>query len=230
MKKISEKSIKSLELLENNYRLIYTFIMAAPLIRALEIVFLKGNEVDVWVLKDMDHIFLVEIILLFIYLAVYIRFLLGDFRYLDLKYLQHQNESEYIQRYSPLSRFIDFGSLIIHAIFFYILATAISNFTQFYMILIMLLTINSAWLLFVYWTTSKENRQRLESKSSFGWAINNIVCSLLLLIFFQYADNFESFSSVIVFLAIVLANTIVDYALAWKMYFPKIQEEIIELK
>lgn len=229
MKTISEKSIRSLERLENNYKLIYTVIMSVPLITALQDLSLKTDlKTGVWNFKGWINFDLQSIVIFIIFLFFYTRFFLGDLRLLDLKYLEHQHEASYQKRYSSFSRFIDFFSLIIHAIFFFILSSAITNFYGFFETFIMILMINTIWLSFVYLNTSRENRQRVEARSSLNWIMNNLICSLFLVLLF-ISRNFLPEKIVFwAFVTIAGLNTILDFSLAWRMYFPKIQEDIID--
>lgn len=227
MKKLSDKSIRFLERLESNYKLIFTIVMSAPLILALENLTLRTNNVTgVWEFKGLSEIQPQHIWIFFIFFMIYTRFFLGDMRYLDEKYLERQTEDAYGERYSPLSRFIDFYSLLLHAVFFFILSSAVTNFISFYKIDLVFLFLNSAWLLFAFFTTESHNRHRIEAKSTLRWAINNLLCSFILFAYLFYSNNLENKGSFEVFVIVALLNAFLDYVLTWQMYFPRIQDSV----
>lgn len=227
-KRLTQKSIKALERLEQNYQLIYTVIMSAPLILAMQILVVKQDVTSGFIqFKNISNIAPVDTVLFITYLLFYTRFFLGDLRYLDLKYLQSQSQDAYLERYSPFSRFIDFFSLIIHAICFYALAASISSFHYFYYIATAILIINSIWLLVVYAITDRDNRDRLEAKSSINWCANNLITAAVLIFLIPIA-NYESWSFLLLFAGIFFANTLVDFFSAWRLYFPSIKDEFIE--
>ena len=227
-RRLTSKSVRALERIENNYQLIYTIIMSAPLIMAMEILLVQQNPVNGFLqLKNISDFSLKDIFLFVIYLLLYTRFFLGDLRYFDLKYLEGQSSDAYLDRYSPFSRFVDFFSIIIHAISFYILAAAISNFQYFYYIATAILIFNSAWFLFMYAFTDRDNYDRLEVKSSMGWCINNIITATILMIL-SINGNFSSRKLLLYFAVIFVLNSAIDFISAWKLYFPSIKDELIE--
>ena len=227
-RRLTSKSVKALERIEKNYQLIYSIIMSAPLILAMEILLVQqSTTTGLLRFKNISNFTVYDIVLFIIYLLLYTRFFLGDLRYLDLKYLEGQSSDAYLDRYSPFSRFIDFFSLIIHAISFYALAAAISNFQYFYYIATAILIFNSAWFLFIYAFTDRDNYDRLEVKSSMGWCINNIVTATLLIIL-SISGNFNSKRLLLYFAVIFVLNSAVDFISAWKLYFPSIKDELIE--
>jgi hypothetical protein len=227
-RRLTSKSVKALERIEKNYQLIYTIIMSAPLILAMQILLIRQNTITGYLrFKNISDFTIYDFVLFVVYLLFYTRFFLGDLRYLDLKYLEGQSSDAYLDRYSPFSRFIDFFSLIIHAIFFYVLAASISNFHYFYFVSTAILIFNSAWLLFIYAFTDRDNYDRLEVKSSVGWCINNLITAAILLILSVYG-NFNSKTLLFYFAAIFIVNTVIDFSSAWKLYFPRIKDEFIE--
>ena len=81
--------------------------MSVPLIVALEnVVFFTNPITGIWLLKDFNLIKIQDIFLFAVFLVTYARFYLGDLRYLDLKYLQHQNDLHYLTRMNSFSRFL----------------------------------------------------------------------------------------------------------------------------
>lgn len=224
--KIKKQSLSNLEKLENNYRLIYVIIMSVPLIVALEnVAFNTDSITGVWKLKDFGMFRIQDIVLFFVFLFTYARFFLGDIRYLDIKYLHHQNSHSYLRRLNSLSRFIDFYSLVFHAIFFYLLAGSIANFRQFYIIYAAILILNSVWLVINYVATNKTDKQRNEVRSSLKWATNNAVSFILfLLLVYVFQYSFDNAWLLLLFFILAFANTIIDYLLTWKLYFPEIHE------
>lgn len=226
MRQITEKSKKSLERLESNYKIIYTVIMSAPLIVALQNMIMHTDaKTGIWDIRPWQELSIETNLLFVVFLLFFIRFFLGDLRYLDLKYLEFKRGASHVEDYSPASRFIDFISLVIHSIFFYMLASAITNFVYFYQILIIILCINSAWLYFVYFKTNSVNRNRLEMASSLRWALNNSICALILII--VYFLNLTYLVGLSVFLFVAAVNTFADFAFSWRMYFPKIKDELM---
>lgn len=226
MRQITEKSKRSLERLESNYKVIYTVVMSAPLIVALQNMIMHTNaETGIWDFRPWQEQNMTTSLLFLIFLVFFIRFFIGDLRYLDLKYLEFDQAASHIKDYSSISRFIDFISLIVHAIFFYILASAITNFTYFYQIILIILFINSIWLCLIYLKTKSENRQRLEISSALKWVINNSICALILVvIYFLDLSYFLKFS---IFLMVATVNTLADFIFSWNMYFPEIKDELV---
>jgi hypothetical protein len=203
--------------------------MSVPLICALQILAMHTNEVTgIWDFKGWINFDFQTVILFIIFLFFYTRFFLGDLRLLDLKYLEHQHEASYLKRYSSFSRFIDFISLIIHAIFFFFLASAITNFISFFETFIIILMVNSIWLSFVYFTTDTANRDRVEAKSSLNWIMNNLICLIVVVVIFIFRDALPINLAFWLFIFVATANNVLDFLSAWRMYFPKIQEDIIE--
>lgn len=229
-KRLTAKTLRTLERLESNYKLIYTIIMSAPLLLAMEILLVTQNQQTGFLqFKNIADFTARDGILFVLYLIFYTRFFLGDLRYLDLKYLEHQNEDSYLERYSSSSRLIDFFSLTIHAIFFYALAASITNLKYFYFITLIILLLNAGWLSIIYFATEQSNRERYENRSSIKWAINNLFCSLALVAYLCfYSTNLYSNKTLMFFSIILGANSILDFILAWKMYFPRLKEEIVE--
>lgn len=225
VKKISEKSLKSLERLENNYRMIYIIIMSAPLILAMEILVTQQNAITgVLQFKDFSLVNWTDVVMFFVFLSLYIRFFLGDLRYLDMKYLEKQNADTFMKRYHPFSRMLEFFADILHAVSFYVLAAAITDFHLFYIVIVFLLVLNALWLFITHLTSDRFDSSRTESKSSMIWMINNAATAFVLLICERYfADANQSFL-LISFVVIMVINSIVDFFFSRHLYFPKIEE------
>lgn len=227
-KEISPKSLKSLERLEANYKLIYTVAMSAPLIVAMQNIFLNTNgRTGIWDFSGASGINITSIAIFVIFLVTYTRFFLGDLRYLDLKYLESQQKDEYLRRYSPATRFIDFISLGIHTVFFFILGAAVTDFFLFITIFAIILTINAVWFIVMYFIFETGDKNRPEVRSNLIWSANNIICVLLILIIVNIQTGIQL--QYILLIIVALLNSILDFGLTWQMYFPKI-EEIIEDK
>lgn len=224
-KKISEKSLKSLERLENNYRMIYIIIMSAPLILAMEILVTQQNAITgVLQFKDFSLINWTDAVMLFIFLSLYIRFFLGDLRFLDMKYLEKQSSDTFMKHYHPFSRMMEFFADILHAIFFYILAATITDFHLFYMVIVFLLLLNALWLFVGHLTSDRFDSDRIELRSRMIWMINNAATAFVLLICDRYIGNTDSNLLLILFVAIMVINSLVDFYLSRHLYFPKIEE------
>lgn len=225
VKKISEKSLKSLERLENNYRMIYIIIMSAPLILAMEILVTQQNTTTGIIhFKTLGLFGWTDAVMLFIFLSLYIRFFLGDLRYLDMKYLEKQSSDTFMKRYHPFSRMMEFFADILHAVSFYVLAAAITDFHLFYIVIVFLLILNALWLFITHLTSDRFDAARTESKSRMIWMINNAATAFVLLVCDKYLADTNQSLLLILFVAIMIINSVVDFYFSRHLYFPKIEE------
>ena len=222
--KMSEKSARIILDSQDSYKLIYIIIMSAPLILALQILLLKENvNTGLLELKDFRDIRIDHMLLFITFLGIFNRFFLGEVRYLDSRYIEALHDHYDPSKYRQLSRVIDFYFLVIHAIFFYMLASAISRFTYFYIIFTFIMFFNSLWLIISFHTVPKEDRKKTEIRNTLKWAINNIITFFMLCLFFILSNSLSWAVSIYVFFVIANTNSILDYALTWDTYFPKIE-------
>ncbi len=155
---------------------------------------------------------------------MFARFLLGDLRYLDSRYVELQYEHFDPKRYRGVSRFVDFYSLLILGILFYALAASLSNPPMFYWIFIFILFFNSTWLCHCYYSTPANDRNKPEIKNTRKWATNNILIGFLLFTFVFYSENLSSVCLLSIFFILANINSLIDYLLTWDTYFPKLQK------
>lgn len=219
-----EKTKTLLENVQASYKLIYTIIMSVPLIIALENLLLSENKsTGVLQIKSFGLIQLSDLLLFIVFILMFARFFLGDLRLIDKKYLELQYEVFQPRRYKPISRFVDFFNLIIHAIFFYMLAASLLNFLMFYIIFTFILFFNAFWLITSFYLTPRMDRQIVEIQNTLKWVVNNISHGLLLISYLLLFNGLTLNYSIYIFFILGVSNSIIDFIFTKETYFPKIE-------
>ena len=221
MGRMPTKTAIVLKNVHETYKLIYIIIMSFPLIISLDKFFLLVNSgTGIENLKDFQQIQLSDALLFIVFIMLFFRFFLGDLRFLDSKYIELQYENFNPNRHTPKNRIVDFISLLIHAVFFYLLSTTLFNFPIFYKICIGVLFFNAFWLIICFYLIPKNDRKIKVIKNSMVWAINNIVFGFFLVIFLIFSENLTLKYSIYVFFILAFLNSLVDFILTWDTYFP----------
>lgn len=186
--------------------------------------------------------------MLFLFLLTFFRFLIGNSRYLDERYvefiyeLEDLNEDQrrkYIQertrKLSGVRRLFDYIMLTVTGILFILLGKSLISsdaFIQFYLILlganVVFLSVSVLWNTYIEVRTEQSgekvsmffvfNAYRYE-KFPVIWIVNNLLC---LLMFFLLHSNIAAEYEFTLFTAIFITNSLVDLYFAWEMYFPKL--------
>ena len=200
--------------------------MSATFIMALDNLLLSQNSITgIAQIKDFRQIQLSDFLLFIVFLMLFVRFFLGDLRYLDSRYIELEIEDYNPKRHTPIHRIIDFTSLLIHGVFFYFLSATILNFPLYYKIFTGVLFFNSIWLFITYHTIQEEDRDITEIKNCKTWAINNIIFVCLLVVFLLYSENLSLAYSLYVFFALATLNSIIDFLCTWDTYFLEIDDK-----
>lgn len=157
-----------------------------------------------------------------------VRFLIGDNRYLDILYLDAYPAAlrDSAHRFRGRRRFADVWLLLCHGFLFYFLGEFLDNPTLFLHFYALLMLFNVTWLcshLLMHWL-SREGlllRERLgevvPQRTLIIWATNNFLTAIAIVTLLHYSQLPQVELAGIL---VVLLNSVVDFRLAWRFYFP----------
>ena len=196
-----------------------------------------------------------------VFLVTFLRFFWGDNRLLDAKYKEviaflddlseeHGEDSEFydaqfekvLRNYSLRFIVLDAGFVILHGVFFALLALSVTEPFLFIYGYIFLLLFNSVWLLIVevfsvgfyyaFWNTFL-GRKGLRgditaSLAPWRWAVNNLVhAGALVWLFARNSNQINLFGFDLTLLnwclILMFSNCAFDFLLTWTAYFPRIR-------
>ena len=142
-----------------------------------------------------------EILMLTVFLATAIPFYHGAMIFLSEK--SHKKPE------TPSGMISHFGSLFIQAIIFLTISIVLQNFVLVVFLLIILMIVDSAWIIL---------SQKTLRKPPLGWLASNLGFTTALLLTVHLSWNLDS--SAIILALICITRTIIDYAGFREVYFP----------
>jgi len=187
-------------------------------------------------------------LLFFLFIITFIRFLFGNNRYLDERYveflykikdLESEEKNKYIkertQKLSGKRRFYDIIMLLCTGIIFVILAKSLSQdkalFVKYFILLMVIniffLSISVLWNIYIEVGHKKSLGNNLHQiifslfdyeKFPIIWILNNFFCVIL---FYCLRFRFQS-NEYLIFIVIFYLNSFIDLFATWNLYFPKI--------
>jgi hypothetical protein len=157
-------------------------------------------------------------LLFFAFVATLFPFFHGALRHLDDAYVDNKNSGI---REGALA--VDFVLLFIHALAFVILALLLKKPGQFAWVLVILLSIDVVWGVFVIFGPSGKKGFNAETK----WTLINLVFVLVSLVFLVWfgvtplRDGMEPLRLALPIFASCVIRTVIDYVWCADFYFPK---------
>lgn len=210
----------------------WQIVMALALIKAVE---KYADTLDLSSLTNPFDIipafFNINTIVFTSFVFIFIRFFFGDSRHLDLSYEEtqylHGLEKE-LKKYSGFKRLSDILLLLTHGILFYLMALHIDSIINYIALFILLLIFNIIWLFaqYLYSRASPYNIPELlignmdRYDPILYWAINNFFSVILISIFLFWSYKYAH----IIALLLTIANSIIDFIITWKYYFPDLRQ------
>ena len=200
---------KGLENSVKNLTNLYTVVIGVAL--SLAIVALVDKD------EGLKSVTLASIMLFVSFVSTLLPFYHGALRHLDDAYIE--NDNEHIKSSALI---IDFILLFLHGIGFVILSLLLSIPSQFIWVLIMLLSVDVFWGLFVHFGASSLSSNTAEWKWTF---INLVFVAITILylvcsdIYLKYNENHLKLSTLI--MTVCMLRSIVDYVWCRSFYFPK---------
>ena len=183
-----------------------------------------------------------------LYVLLFVRFFIGDGRYLDL--FEHKAVKAYLDEdddtlgriFSVRRRTIDTFSLLIHGVIFVFLAQTISKPLYFIITCGILLSYNLCWLYYVTNARVLRTRKTIPAgelddehdkivirkekidRAPEKWVIINLISVIILgALFYSKSQGVFTLSDDVfnyICYSLILANTLVDFAVTWSFYFP----------
>jgi len=149
-----------------------------------------------------------------VFLSTVVRFVHGAMRHFDIYYIEKPEGINW--RGQPLW---DFFFLGFEAFIFFVLAFSLYEQTRFVTSYLVLLVIDSVWLIGVFFTHIK----KVWSGTPRNWIIANLIVlgSTGIPWIWYHNDNTRPLWLLIIFLITVLIHSIMDYWKNWEFYFGK---------
>jgi len=162
---------------------------------------------------NIDSLPLQSILLYFVIIINIVRFYHGNTKHIDIEIVSEQET----RKIGGIKLAADFFSILLQSIIFSIMSFYLNNNETFVAIFTVLLGIDIFW----YITTNNfADKKHYDHQKR--WTINNLIAFVvLLLIFLIKLDTSSSLFFVLAYITILL-NTIIDYIISWKYYFPSI--------
>lgn len=167
------------------------------------------------------------------FIGCFIRFYLGDSRYLDLSYLETTYErglESEIHKFSPTKRLMDVVLLLSIGGVFFIMSGFLTQITQYLFGFVILMLVNVFWLVVqLVWRQVRDGRSDYGTTNTASpltggmkaddplriWVVNNVISMLLVMIAITLGWP-------IVGLIITLVNSVFDFYYTWPYYFPSL--------
>ena len=218
--------------LHDSLKWLWLIIMGLSLVNAIEVYAKLFNPQDAKNPFDLLNMFIAEhTIVLISFILVFIRFYFGDSRFLDLSYEETQYSRGLraeLDKYGASKRTLDIMLLLNHGIFFYFMSFYIGNSAYYSYFFVILMIVNVFWLLLQ--VIAGINAKYPEPDPLIGnmkgnqvllkWSINN----LLFVIVISYVIFSDLQYRVLICIGLTILNSLVDFCLTWKYYFPPLHD------
>jgi hypothetical protein len=202
--------------IENSMQVLKTLYM---IVAALAITFLfeefMSNPVGEFELRYWSIHFVVFLVLL----TTIVRFVHGAMRHIDKCYIERSSTINWRIR-QPL---IDFAMLFGEAFLFFVMAGLLRNSWQFVLYYLILLGIDTGWLLVVNVRHKSMKDIMLDLKGTpCNWIMANMI--VIIVVSPVITVGWRETGLLITLAATVTIHTIIDYVLNWQFYFEKPSE------
>jgi len=208
----------------------WQIVMALALVKGVEVFSSTLALLEVENPFDLVEIFFNEHSVVFLsFVLVFVRFYFGDSRHLDLGYKEtqyHHGLMHELKKYSSWYRLTDIFLLVTHGVFFYFLSLHINDTRHYLYFYLLLLFTNVLWLLsqFACSHFSGRNQQEIliDGMNRYSplliWSINNIIFIIIVAACVFWKNPWGIYAA----LVMTLMNSLVDFKLTWKYYFPNL--------
>jgi hypothetical protein len=185
-----------------------------------------------------------------VFVPTFVRFFIGDLRYLDLSYRDLTSVAkktgpdsyrEEILKFSGGKRFFDMLMLLTHGVLFIFLGKSLESISHCAFVYSLLMLINVIWLSFSVTRAKKYtyNENDLTGTESMliqhkrkdwaprFWIKNNlafIVIIILVALFFKAYHRDPNDLFYWIFVGLVVLNSLIDFRVTWFFYFPDYEE------
>lgn len=149
-----------------------------------------------------------------------IRFYHGNVRHVDSLYGESAREVAACTHGSLGNLGLDFTVVFIQSIIFAVLSFYASRRPDFLLLFIILLMFDLIWNI----VTQQEASEARDVSHQRGWMLNNVVGVLALVVFYMAYQEHHHVVWLEVGAAVVAVNTLADYVISWKFYFPWIAQ------
>ena len=218
--------------LHDSLKWLWLIIMGFSLVNAIEVYAKLLCPRNVENSFDLVNMFLAEPSIVFIsFILVFIRFYFGDSRFLDLSYKETQYSrglKAELDKYNGRKRTLDIMLLLNHGIFFYFMSFYIGDSAYYSYFFVILMIVNVFWLLLQ--VIAGINAKYPEQDPLIGnmkgnqvllkWSINN----LLFVVIISYVIFSELPHRIRICIMLTILNSLVDFRLTWKYYFPPLRD------
>lgn len=224
-----------LENMHDSLKWLWLIIMGFSLVNAIEVYVKLLSLEKVTNPYDLLRLFLVAPTLVFFsFILVFIRFYLGDSRFLDLSYKETQYSrglGAELKKYSGRKRATDIMLLLSHGIFFYFMSFHIGNAYYYVYFFIILMVVNVIWLWLQILARIGSNHYKGPDELIGGmdgtkvliiWSINNLIFAVVLIL--TVFSDLPQVQSFFICIGLTILNSIIDFRFTWNYYFPPYHE------
>jgi hypothetical protein len=187
-------------------------LLAGLTITNSSIILLTGSSFSEVV--DIKNLPFQSVLLYFLIIINIVRFYHGNSKHIDIEVVSKHE----VRKIGGLKLAADFFSILLQSVIFSIMSFYLNNPGTFFIIFTVLLWVDILWYI-----TTNNFADKTQYDHQKKWTINNLVVAILLVIFLFILDiDTDSLLFFILAYSAILLNTVIDYIISWKYYFPTI--------
>jgi hypothetical protein len=146
-----------------------------------------------------------------------VRFYHGNMRHMDSLYGVPARKLALSTHGSLGSLGVDFSVVFLESVVFAVISFYAGHRADFVLLFLILLAIDLLWNI----VTLQEGSEARDVSHQRGWMVNNVLAVVALLaLYFGYQNHHHDLVLLHVAVGVVALNTVIDFAISWKFYFP----------